>query len=799
MSAAEKVGPEQRFTHGRACPICGKSDDGKRVPGERCWGFISGDGKWAHCTHDGHAGRAAVKSGTGAHAHLLKGHCPCGTEHSPADPKPARGARARQVASYAYRDTDGALVFEVVRFDPKDFRQRRPDPEAQGGWAWNLKGVTPVPYRLPELAAADPAATVFIVEGEKDVEALVALGLVATCNAGGAGKWRPEFAEHLIGRHVVVLPDNDQPGRDHAESVAQSLRGKAASVKIVELPGLPEKGDAWDWIEAGGTAATLTGLVGGAQAWKPVGPLKLYTPEKPPIEVNTERHRVLAETLAALPRDAELFNRSGILSKIVRETEDVAKLPGGVEVRKAMGTAGISAVQPAGLSCRLTSIADFIQWSKDKNGEPYSRPVHPPDWLVTAVHQHGEYAGVRPLRSVAEAPFPRPDGTIVTARGYDAATAVFLSPSVDAGRLNESPTQEDALQAVELLFKVVEQFPFVGFDDMAAWLAGLLTVIGRPAIEGPVPGLAINGNRAGTGKGKLVDLISTIATGRECPTTAYPKDDAEAVKVRTSFALAGTPIVHLDNLTEGWSYGSGPLDSALTTMTVSDRILGRSETTAGLELRCCWFLSGNNVSPKKDAHRRWLVCNLVTPLERPEERDDIEIKDILGHVRRNRPALVRAALTILRAHAVAGWPNGGWAPLGSFEDWDRVVRGAVWFATKGLDCAATRRKAADDSEDRLNKIALLHAWKDLDGGCARYAGLTVSEVHTLVIRSSEHDPRAQAIKAALMQFSKKGDVPSGNEIGKVLRGIKGQTIEGMVFRSKPGAHGVLRWVVDEAN
>jgi 5S rRNA maturation endonuclease (ribonuclease M5) len=139
----------------------------------------------------------------------------------------------RIVATYDYVDAAGRLLFQVVRFSPKDFRQRRPD--GRGGFTWNLDGVTPVLYRLPEvLEAARRGATIYVAEGEKDVEALRTAGAVATCNPGGAGKWRTEFAETLRGAHVVVVRDKDDPGRRHAEAVVASLRGVAQRVRLVE-------------------------------------------------------------------------------------------------------------------------------------------------------------------------------------------------------------------------------------------------------------------------------------------------------------------------------------------------------------------------------------------------------------------------------------------------------------------------------------------------------------------------------------------------------------------------------------
>jgi len=160
----------------------------------------------------------------------------------------ANSCRPRVVATYVYADEQGDPVLRVLRYEPgldgepKAFRQQRPD--GNGGWLFGLEGVRRrPPYRLPELAAADPTRPVFVVEGEKDVDNLHALEVLATTNAMGAEKWTRECTEALRGRHVVILPDNDDKGRRHARQVSAALRGAAASVLVVELPGLPEKGD----------------------------------------------------------------------------------------------------------------------------------------------------------------------------------------------------------------------------------------------------------------------------------------------------------------------------------------------------------------------------------------------------------------------------------------------------------------------------------------------------------------------------------------------------------------------------
>lgn len=161
------------------------------------------------------------------------------------------------VATYDYKDEQGKLLFQVVRVTPKGFRQRRPG--SAGDWHWDLEGVRRVLYRLPELVEIGQGESqVLVVEGEKDVETLRGLGLVATCNPGGAGKWKPEYSPFLAGKHVVILPDNDEPGLKHSKQVVESLLGVAASVKLVMLPGATGKGaDVTDWLKQGHTLHEL--------------------------------------------------------------------------------------------------------------------------------------------------------------------------------------------------------------------------------------------------------------------------------------------------------------------------------------------------------------------------------------------------------------------------------------------------------------------------------------------------------------------------------------------------------------
>jgi putative DNA primase/helicase len=179
-------------------------------------------------------------------------------------PHATRAKRAGTVeAMYPYTDELGKALYQVVRLrDPKDFYQRHRGPE--GAWVNNIQGVRRVLFKLPDvLAAKREGRVIYLPEGEKDVLTLNALGVTATTNAMGAGKWRSEYTDELAGAHVVVLPDKDAPGRAHRDTVLAAIRGKATSVRVVELPdrnGQAVK-DVSDWVAAGGTLADLEALV----------------------------------------------------------------------------------------------------------------------------------------------------------------------------------------------------------------------------------------------------------------------------------------------------------------------------------------------------------------------------------------------------------------------------------------------------------------------------------------------------------------------------------------------------------
>ena len=166
-------------------------------------------------------------------------------------------------AEYPYRDETGEPLYSVYRFEADGYRKSIRQGHPRNGKGERIRfglpdGVARVPYNLDRFDLYD---TIFVTEGENKANVLRRWCLLGTCNPGGAGKWQDEYSQYLKGKHVVILPDNDEPGRKHAQKVAESVLPVAASVKIVELPGLPAKGDLIDWKEAGHNREEFLALV----------------------------------------------------------------------------------------------------------------------------------------------------------------------------------------------------------------------------------------------------------------------------------------------------------------------------------------------------------------------------------------------------------------------------------------------------------------------------------------------------------------------------------------------------------
>ncbi|RYZ01650.1 MAG: bifunctional DNA primase/polymerase [Myxococcales bacterium] len=483
-----------------------------------------------------------------------------------------------------------------------------------------------------------------------------------------------------------------------------------------------------------------------------------------------------------------VYQRAGLLVTINREAHNDQ------EIVRPNGAPTIRHIVPA----RLREIIRMTSGPRDAP-------------LAGDVIARGEWSHIRPLDAIVTYPVLRKDGTILNASGYDASTRTLADMRVGVA-VPDQPTLANARAALELLTCLVSDFPFEAPAHRSAWLAALLTVPARPAIEGPTPMLLLDASARGSGKTMLADLISIIATGEDATRRTAPETAEEWRKVIYAMLLAGDPICLIDNVTR--MLASAALDAMLTGTTYKDRVLGVSEERS-IAVRTVMIASANNCRVSSDLVRRSLHCRIDPNVERPELRTGFQIPDLLAHVRRERAALLGAALTIVRAYAVAGRPPVKARPMGSYGAWCRVVRDALVWAGGG-DPAETQdalREDADVERDELRD--LLSAWHGLLGDQA----ITVRELLEAARtgrkpdKADEPDDKparvtapggrfapptaeADALADALRGIMPSGIEPSTHAVGKRLQSLRSGRSGGLVLRQRGVAHGGgKRWQV----
>lgn len=497
----------------------------------------------------------------------------------------------------------------------------------------------------------------------------------------------------------------------------------------------------------------------------PVGksPVNTVNDVRPKLLITTEEHVVNDQTVALLAKDDSVFQRGGLLVHIVQGTERVDG------INRAAGSPTISRLPEAVLRESLTRSVRFVQVQKIGK-EVVEVDAHPPGWCVKAISQRGAWEGIRPLRAVVPSPVLRRDGTVLTTVGYDDKSGLYCAD--DAGvEVPENPSRDNAAEAVERLLGLVCDFPFAKPSHRSAWLSLLLTPLARHAFHGPAPLFLVDANVRGSGKTLLCELGSIVAYGTPIARMSNPGDDDEARKRITALAIAGDPLVLIDNIVG--RLGCASLDAALTATVWKDRILGVSQMVE-LPLTVTWCASGNNVMLAADTTRRTLHIRLESPMENPELRTGFKYPNVTKYALENRSALLSAALTILRAYCCAGRPRAGLPAWGSFEGWSSVVREAVVWCGQP-DPAQTRQELADIADTEAGALRdLLEAWGEID---PFNEGRTTAEIlDKLHADYSAH----QNVRSAIVELCPptKGPLPNARQLGNRLAHVRRRIIGG---------------------
>ena len=444
---------------------------------------------------------------------------------------------------------------------------------------------------------------------------------------------------------------------------------------------------------------------------------------------------------------------------------------------------------------RLNRLIGWERWSADQ--EDYV-PCNAPRNIATTLLARRGHWQAQPLIAAVNAPTLRPDGSILDQPGYDAATGLlFVNPAVEFPPIPPQPTCEQATEALAFLYQeVLSGFPFAAPHDRSAALSAILTACVRHSLK-TAPMHTFNAPVMASGKSLLADVVALISTGHPATVMSHTPDGDEMRKRVLSVLMQGDLVVNLDNIEE--PLANQTLCSVLTQESFSDRILGVNKTGTAPTL-CCWLATGNNLTVAGDMTTRIVPCNLDPQVERPEEREFP--RNLYDWIPANRPALVRAVLTMLRGYVVAGRPKQPIKNFARFEDWSGLVRSAlVWLGE--ADPLGGREQLEDGDPVRVKLRALLQAWFAV----FRTAPATSKEA---VMRSNETElddegreqPAYPALREVLEEHfaDRKGAITS-NGIGYFLRQHAGRILMGARFEAYGGNAARVAWrvVVLDAN
>jgi hypothetical protein len=579
--------------------------------------------------------------------------------------------------------------------------------------------------RVPLIA--DPSVPLFITESIPKGDAAVSIGLCCVAllgvwnwrgsnEAGGKTALADWESTALNGRAVYITYDSDVMEKREVHSALARIRGllesRNALVKLIYLP-----------VEEHGEKVGLDDFIAHAKA---VGRtdaeirdalLALATPDlrrlraraadggRPEIlimpgdqpEIVDKAERVLVANAPQL----RVFQRAGEVVRVVALEHETDW--GGL--RRPVGTVQIAPVS----TLNLQEIFDRqIDWKRPAREGGETSVDCPPRIAATYLARIGEWR-LPHLTGIIESPVLRLDGTILSARGYDEVTGLYLHSTEDWPAIPDAPTRADAEGALRELLEPFSEFPFVDDATQSVLIAAILTAIQRRLLES-APLFAFDAPAQRSGKSLFAESLGVVATGRKPAATGIAKEGDELRKAITSALRENQAVINLDNITR-------PLDSpdlarAITQSEYADRLLGANRMLR-LPTNVLWTVTGNNLVFRGDLPSRTLICRIDSVTERPEERT-FKIADLTAYLLANRKRLAKAALTILRSYHVAGRPRHNVRPWGGFDHWSREIREPLVWLGLPDPCATREQVIANDPERELT-AEVFHAWRSVFG------------------------------------------------------------------------------------
>ncbi len=646
---------------------------------------------------------------------------------------------SRQGATYVYED--GRKV------------HRRPDKKFSQNGA--RKGEPSQLFRLSSVIDAVAfGLPVYLVEGEKDVLALEAIGVIATTAPMGAANWKKVDVGPLTDAIVVAVPDSDEAGQNWARDVATSLRGTAESLTFVKAA---VGKDVADHVAAGLKICDLLPWVG---------------PEvREPIDVTNSASAadwLLNEVGRPGSKLAGMFRRGDQIVHTPRIGEDgYIPLEEGVDVDD--GPAQVRVVDAGRLHATVTFEYEVRRGDSSREHE---RAIFPKQIAMLVGDVADMAPNLRPLRGVTHTPLLRRDGTVLDTEGYDEQTRRLYLPPPGMGvvPVPQLPSRVEVNDAVDLIMSMIQDFPFNTVHDRANYVALLLTPLLRELIPPPYKMGLINAHQRGSGKSLLAWILRTLHGG--VLRGDVPESGAEFRKQITSVLITTTaPVVQFDNVRK---IAATQLDALLTSDEWTDRVLGASKDVTARNDRL-WVATGNNILLGGDLMRRVLWTSIDPKSPRPEERTDFAIPNLKGWVSARRGQLLSALLTLIRAWVASGSPIEEAVGEDDYSRWIEACRAILLEA--GVEGVVGHRETvrqveSEDDEQWGTFLAALYGKFGTQWWTAK-----------------------QAAAALLDDAAPDGlDVGNARMIGVWCRNREGRFAGDFCVRGKAGRNGVRWWI-----
>jgi hypothetical protein len=489
---------------------------------------------------------------------------------------------------------------------------------------------------------------------------------------------------------------------------------------------------------------------------------------KPTIRVMAgEINRVTDAAEKELALLGRYYQRGGLIVAIVTD-------PGTHETR----------VQEIPLPALVRAMASSATWERfDGRSEDWVR-TDPPARHASLLFDSISYPHLPILNGLTRQPYLRPDGSLITAAGYDPSTGMFSVFDEREFTVPDRPTRSQAEEALLVLKELISEFSFADDSDLSATLAAMISATIRPSLA-LAPMVHVRAHMVGSGKSYLCELISAFATPQRGTPTTFPADDEECRKLLLAELLRAPAVIEFDNLTSDL-VAHKSLCTVLTSEFMSGRILGVSKT-ATVSTRALFLSSGNNVGPVQDMTRRCISVRLdpgcETPATRSFTRPDL-VKDVL----KNRGRYVSAALIITRAWIVNGRPRLPCKSLAGYGEWSDLCRQPLLW----LGCADPTEsifEAMAEDPDRETLARLLNAW-------FRVFRKTSAMVRDVTKRAKENNDESAELSEVIHDIADERGEINRRKLGWWIKRHAGRIVDGKRFVRASGNRSAEAWQIE---